>query len=186
MKHKTFGKKALLSLAVAALCGSGQLLAQDCDGNRVSVKGKIFNNGQIPGSLFSTLGVVALNGGDPIGKMKCGIVGIPGAVTDPNFPLVFTHTISCDDAGSLFPGGPATHSQLTFDTKGTFTQYPEYCPGGGGISAPFIEYSAPKVGSGRGVFTNTLGGLLTIEGTINCAGTIDMKFSGEVCLGQTY
>ena len=115
--------------------------------------------------------------------MKCGIVGIPGTVTNPDFPLVFTHTISCDDTGELYPGGPATHSQLTFDTKGYFTEFPVGCGWPGGISAPFIEFSTPKANSGRGAFTGTTGGLLTIECTINCAGTIDMVFSGDICIG---
>jgi hypothetical protein len=190
--EKTFLRKtALASCTAFVLCGaSSPLLAQDCDGQSVAVKGKIFNNGQAGGG-FSTLGVVALNGDDPIGKMKCGIVGVARDADSGDLgpdgqplPLLFYHTVSCDDGGTLFPGGPATHSQLTFKTKGTFTGLPSGCPAelGGGISAPFIEFSQPVPGSGRGVFTKATGGLLTIEGTLNCVGTIDMKFSGNVCL----
>jgi hypothetical protein len=193
-KNQVLGKTALASLAVAVLCGSGQLSAQaeGCEGVLTQVKGKIFNNAQAPGGALSTLGVVRLNGDSPIGSMKCGIVGVSRNADENDLgegglplPLLFTHTISCDDKGTLFPGGPATHSQLTFNTKGTFTDYPQACPEPfSGISAPFIEYSAPIPGSGRGIFTGTTGGLLTITGTINCVGTIDMKFSGEICLPQ--
>ena len=64
MKNQILGKRALASLAAAALCGSGQLSAQaeGCDGALTQVKGKIFNNAQPPGGALSTLGVVALNG----------------------------------------------------------------------------------------------------------------------------
>jgi hypothetical protein len=194
IRNKILEKTAVATLAAATLCGSGQLSAQaeDCDGVLTQVNGKIFNNAQAPGGALSTLGVVSLNGDSPIGKMKCGIVGVSRSADEHDLdeygqplPLLFNHTISCDDKGTLFHGGPATHSQLTFHTKGTFTDYPQVCPPEfGGISAPFIEYSAPITGSGRGIFTGTTKGLLTIKGTINCAGTIDMSFEGEICLPQ--
>lgn len=195
--RKTFLRQtALASFTALALGGaSSQLMAEECAGTLAQVKGKIFNNGQAGGG-FSTLGVVALDGDDPIGKMKCGIVGearaADGGDIGPDgqpLPLLFNHTISCDDKGNLYPGGPATHSQLTFKTKGTFTDVPHFCLGldgnpTGAISAPFIESSTPIPGSGRGVFTSATGGLLTIEGTINCVGTIDMNFSGDICLND--
>ena len=191
MGKSFLGKTALASFTAIAVSGvCSQVMANGCEGQEVAVTGKILNNGQAGGG-FSTLGVVALNGEDPFGKMKCGIVGVSrdadaediGPDGQP-LPLLFYHTISCDDKGKLFPGGPATHSQLTFKTKGTFTELPTACPAelGGGIAAPFIEFSQPVPGSGRGVFTNASGGLLTIEGTLNCVGTIDMTFSGNICL----
>ena len=156
IKNPILAKTALASLAAAVLCGSGQLSAEaeGCDGTLTQVKGKIFNNAQAPGGVLSTLGVVALNGDSPIGRMNCGIVGVSRDADENDLgedglplPLLFTHTISCDDKGTLYPEGPATHSQLTFHTKGTFTDYPKVCPGPfGGISAPFIEYSAPIPG----------------------------------------
>ena len=58
MKSKSKAKTVLATVAIGSLFGSTQLMAEDC----ISVKGKIFNNGQATGNVFSTLGVVALNG----------------------------------------------------------------------------------------------------------------------------
>jgi hypothetical protein len=131
----------------------------------------------------TTLGVVALNGGRAIGKMKCALVGVwagdgdgldlPGIGKLPKF----THTISCDDADLSEAG--EVHSQLTFDTSGSFTGYDGF------TSVSFIEHSEPKAGTGKGVFENTTEGQLDIDGTLNFAtGSIDMSFTGEVCMGD--
>lgn len=174
-----------------ALCAAGPLMAQEpkgCTGDElaVEVNGKILNNGQAMDSAFSTLGVVALKGDYPVGKMRCGIVGMPATPTNPNLPLAFTHSISCDDAIELpIPGNPVVHSQLAFNTQGYFHEDFAYCNGvdaSAGISSSFTEFSELRAGEGRGVFATATGGLLTIQGTISCFGTIDMKFSGEVCL----
>jgi len=67
------------------------------------------------------------------------------------------------------------HSQLAFDTTG-------YITGFDGCTAYFTENSEPQSGSGKGAFEGAIGGELTIEGTSNvCNGSIDMKFTGEIC-----
>ena len=190
MINRTGTRIATTSLVLAALCTTAAVSAQEYDGCApgelpVAVKGNIFNNGQVDSPL-STLGVVALRGDYPIGKMKCGIAGLPAAPTDPAFPLAFTHVISCDDQLTLpIPGNPVVHSQLSFNTKGYFHQDFTFCNGqdaSAGISSSFTEYSTPRAGEGRGVFTTATGGQLVINGSISCFGTIDMKFEGEVCL----
>ena len=158
----------------------------------VSVKGKILNSLHEPalGSIFtgaeyiggiSTAGVVSLNGGKQIGKLKCALLGsavgpgeLPSGSLLPPLPD-FTHTISCDD--SVEVDGGIVHSQLTFDTTGHFTGYDGAC------TLFFTENSVPRSGSGKGVFDGTTGGGLTIEGTSNiCTNSIDMKFTGQACM----
>ncbi len=188
MKSKSIARTVLASVAIGALFGSAQLMAEDC----LSVKGKILNSLHDPalGSVYagealgniggvSTVGVVALNGENPIGKMKCALVGVATGLSEvpegsPFPPLPsFTHTISCDD--SVVDVFGVLHSQLTFDTTG-------YITGFDGCTASFTENSIPQSGSGKGVFDGVTGGGLTIEGTSNvCNGTIDMKFTGEAC-----
>jgi hypothetical protein len=186
MKRKSVTRTVLASVAIGALFGSAQLMA-DC----FSVRGKILNSLHDPalGSIFtgsdyiggvSTAGVVALNGEKPIGKLKCALVGAavgPGE-SPPGSPLPplpdFTHTISCDD--SVEEDGGVVHSQLTFDTTGNFTGFDGAC------TLFFTENSVPRSGSGKGVFDGTTGGGLTIEGTSDiCTKSIDMRFTGEFC-----
>lgn len=188
MRSKSIVRTALASVATVALFGSTHLMAEDCS----PVKGKIFNSSHTPalGSTelppygyvggASTLGVVALNGGRDLGKMKCALVGVwAGPGEGLEFPEVgilpnFTHTISCDDAVPSPVG--EVHSQLTFDTTGSFTGYDEQ------VTFSFLEYSEVRAGTGKGAFANTTGGLLEIDGTINVAtGSIDMGFTGEFC-----
>jgi hypothetical protein len=115
--------------------------------------------------------------------MKCALVGVwagdgdgldlPGIGKLPKF----THTISCDDA--VLSEAGEVHSQLTFDTSGSFTGYDGF------TSVSFIEHSEPKAGTGKGVFENTTEGQLDIDGTLNfTTGSIDMSFTGEVCMGD--
>jgi hypothetical protein len=188
---------AIASLAAVTLCGTGQLLAQDCASvYPASVKGKISNNAQpglgLPpsGLGFSTLGVVALNGGDAFGKMKCGIVSTLRAIPDPEdiySTPSFIHTLSCDDNFAL-PDGSYMHSQLAFETDGKILgAEPLACVTGEILDQGlvyFTETSTPLPGPGnRGAFTFTTGGEISITGTINnCTGVIDMKFDGEIDL----
>ena len=162
-----------LPLVIAA-AGAGNAVAQEtCNGVQSAVSGKIFNNGQVDGSPFGTLGVVALKG--DFGKMKCGIAGVVQQELPPPALPNFHHTISCDDEVVL-PTGQVVHSQLTFDTNGYFTD-PYVHP------LPFEEVSVPIAGTGRGVFTYATGGALSISGTLDTVtGTIDMEFSGSVCI----
>jgi len=187
MRSKLIARTALASVAIGALFGSAQLMAEDC----VSVKGKILNSSHNPalGSVYvealdtniggvSTIGVVALKGGKPIGKLKCALVGVATGAGAGGLPD-FTHTISCDD--SLDDDSGIVHSQLTFTTTG-------YITGSDGCTVFFTENSIPVPGSGKGAFDGVEYGRLNIEGTANVCppdvndnNSIDMKFTGEVC-----
>lgn len=199
MKRQFFTRAVLASACTLALSAAANTVAAD---ECAAVKGKIRNTSHSPalGSVgpvpvvnpvtgateyqmvggVTTLGVASLNGGDTFGKMKCALVGVwagPGA--GPQWPVVgvlpnFTHTISCDDAVPTPIGD--MYSQLTFDTSGSFTGYD------GATTFSFLEHSSARADSGRGVFANTTGGALEIEGTLNVAtGSIDMSFTGEIC-----
>ena len=189
MKSKSISRIAVASVATVALFGSAQLMA-DC----LSVEGKILNSLHKPalGSIdarelgniggISTVGVVNLEVDKPIGELKCALVGVavgPGKdVASPLPPLPdFEHTISCDDQVEEANGTGTVHSQLTFDTRGYFTGFDGPC------TLFFTENSEIRAGSGKGVFDGTTGGDLTVEGTSNiCTGSIDMEFTGEVCM----
>jgi hypothetical protein len=187
MNNSSLSRTVIASITTVALLGSGPLLAE-C----IPVKGKILNTLHDPalGSIFvpdvgqlggvSTLGVVSLHAKKPIGNLKCALVGVavdPGEDPGNGLPPLpsFEHSISCDDKIET-PYG-IVHSQLLFDTSGQFT-------GSDGVSTlSFIEHSVPRDGSGTGVFEGATGGQLTVEGTSNVATkSIDMKFSGEVCM----
>jgi len=186
MQVKSSARAVLASVAMVALLGSAQSMA-DC--TPVSVKGKIFNNsaslGGSPliGDDVSTTGVVALNGGSPIGKLKCALVGVvagPGTLpVDPTLPPIpipdFTHLISCED--SFYVEGIGTeHSLVTFDTTGYMTDFDYSC------NLSFYEEAVLRGGTGKGVFRDATGGVLIVKGTNNfCTGTIDMTFTGNIC-----
>ena len=182
---------ALLPLACISLA-TGLANASECStGTSFPVKGKIVNNLQPPGAI-STLGSMKIKVGT-MAKMNCGLLGQPAASTTPPLEggIAFTHTISCDDEvpvnHPLF-GEITSHSQLTLDTQGQlFDIIPcNGMDGSAGVSASFIEVSRPQSfmggSSGRGLFTGVTEGEITIEGTINCAGAVDMKFEGQICL----
>ncbi len=152
-------------LAIGAM--ANQTLAQVCavGTQQVALKGKIFNNVTAGGR---TLGVVSLVLGDNNKssiKIKCGIVGDP-LLSDPNFALKFTHTIVCED-----------HSQLSFATQGNITNaFPT------GLLS-FEEFSTPILTLPKtGLFANiTTGTALTVIGTLNTLGEVDMTFEGNAC-----
>lgn len=179
--HTIVGSSLLLgATAYADLCSEGSF--------PVPVMGKITNNGQAPGGGFTTLGVVALQLGKRpriMARMKCGIIGVDAATAEE--PFAFTHTLSCDDnvpvdLSYYGLGTQIAHSQLTLDTHGDI--FPEgSCHPLPGNQLSFIEYSAPSAdNTGRGIFTGVTEGELTIEGTVNCLGSIDMKFDGYICM----
>jgi len=148
---------AMANQARAQVCAVGT--------QQVAVQGKIFNNVTNGGR---TLGVVALVLGNDIKtaiKTKCGIVGDP-LPSDPNFALKFTHTIVCED-----------HSQLSLSTQGNITNvFPTGLISFEEFSIPLLTY--PKTG----LFANiTDGTALTIVGTLNNLGEIDMTFEGNAC-----
>jgi hypothetical protein len=176
MKSMLVARTVLASVAIGALLGSAQLRArQTCQG----VNGKILNSSHDPalgnyGGMgmggVSTFGVVALNGGNTHGKLKCALVGVQGdsgeSPLSPALPVLpdFTHTISCDDRVE----GGVVHSQLTFDTSGYFTGFD-------GVSTLyFTETSIPRDESGIGACagTSSSNSSLTIEGTLNFLNTV--------------
>lgn len=189
MKH-TIIKTIATTLATSSLLISTTVYAAgECaTGVPVPVSGKITNNGQAPGAGFTTLGVVALQLGERPRKpasMKCGIIGVDAATAEE--PFAFTHTLSCDDSVPVDLsyyglGTQMAHSQLTLDTYGDI--FPEgSCFPLPGNQLSFIEHSTPSAdNTGRGLFTGVTEGELTIEGTVNCLGSIDMKFDGYVCI----
>ncbi len=138
--------------------------------------GKIFNNAVQPGT---TLGTVNLK----LGRkwMKCGVLGQGAASSDGS--LNFVHTIVCNDK-VIFPlTGEIIHSQVTLNSTG-FANV-QACPAGfppGSMSGTFQEKSKPIPGTGRGVFADIGRGVINLRGTINCLSTIDISFSGAVCL----
>ena len=102
----------------------------------------------------------------------------------PGFPI---SSVS-GHAGEVVVGDLIAHSQLTLGTQGQLSDI-QFCngvDGSGGVSASFVEVSTPQAGlggsTGRGLFTGVTEGEIIIEGTINCVGSIDMKFRGEICL----
>ena len=164
-------------------------------GGCLNVSGKIYNNSitetadsifnelhnpeddpelaEMFSGLLSTLGVAHFNilGAQ---NLKCGIIGIPTQNSFFGPGPHFVHTISCNDK----VGGLQAHSQLSFDTEFTSLAFPG---GEGGITVEFEEESFPRVNSGKGIFENITNGYLTIVGTVNLGGGIDMDFSGELC-----
>ena len=188
-------KQTIIKKIAQTIVGSSLLLgpvsyAEFCPEGSfpVPVMGKITNNGQAPGAGFTTLGVVDLQLGKrprKLARMKCGIIGVDAATAEE--PFAFTHTLSCDDRVPVDLsyyglGTQITHSQLTLDTHGDI--FPEgSCAPLPGNQLSFIEHSTPSANdTGRGLFTGVTEGELTIEGTVNCLGSIDMKFDGYICM----
>ncbi len=186
-KAATYFVTCILSTAIATTAS-----ANCTSGSPVPIRGKIYNNLQ-PSGAFNTLGVVhlilAANN-----KMNCGFVGEPASPSiPPQFGgIAFTHTVSCDDIVDVFIppfGNLMAHSQLTLDTDGTVSV--QFCNGvdaTNGVFGSFEETSTPKTimgnSTGRGLFTGVTEGEITIKGTLNCIGSVDMKFSGYLCLQQ--
>ncbi|SFP44174.1 hypothetical protein SAMN05216419_100314 [Nitrosomonas cryotolerans] len=155
-------------IAQGAICNSDETLTP--------VKGKIFNNILQTGA---TLGTAHLNLHKD--KMKCGIFG-QGAIVN-NGSINFIHTFVCDDEVTSPLTGDTVHSQLTLNTTGFINL--QSCPPDlpqTAISGTFEETSVPMPGTGRGIFTDVERGEIQIKGTINCLASIDMKFSGAICL----
>ena len=175
------GKWAALLLATAAI--DGRRLAQaeplPCEppGRLVRIVGKIFNNALNP---EETLGVARAR----IARgrtLHCGVHG--QAKLSPAGALEgFIHQLVCDDRVPV-PGSAETiHSQLTLDSHFDGVPAFEPCgmPGVNVSHGSFQEISYPE--AGRGIFSTSGGGTVWIRGTLDCAGAINMRFSGKVCL----
>lgn len=169
----------LIATATAFTVASGAAGAQElpCEapGRLVPISGKIGTNALGPGD---TLGV--LTGKiDGVPNLKCGIQGKAFFNPDGTFGG-FTHTIVCDDVAPVQYGSDRIHSQAVSISR--FASVPDFrsCGIPGLEYGSFSEVSDPQ--SGRGIFSPAGGGRLYIDGTVNCAGAVDMKFTGKVCL----
>lgn len=121
--------------------------------------------------VLETVGVarVAIQGK---GILHCGLHGVS------NSPGTFIDTLVCDDTVAVPNSTDTVHSQLITYTR--FTVPPTQICASGGMQGAFKEISDPFFG--RGMFSSGGGGRLHVQGTINCAGSIDMLFYGNVCL----
>ncbi len=171
----------LLAAAVLAIVCAGQANANSCPAGTSAtlVSGKILNQMINPGS---TLGIVHLQVGEKT-KVKCGIVGSGNLGSDGT--INFVHSLVCDDSISVT--NPATgrtenvHSYVILNTTGT-SALQACVPGNleAGFYGSFREFSVPV--SGGGMFRGAQGGRIVIDGTVNCARALDMKFRGEFCM----
>ena len=178
LKRASLVAAGLLALAVQpamseVTCDVGETL--------VPVSGKALNNAVHPGM---TLGVIHLNvgTGKNVEKIKCGLTG-SGGVDANTGTIGFVHSFVCDDQVVFPMTGETVHSQLIMNTAGQ--SYMEACPDGyppGAATGSFQETSVPIAGTGRGIFDGVERGEIHVDGTINCLFSIDMKFTGEVCL----
>jgi len=173
-------RKTLFAAGLICAATLQPLVAQavNCndDEELTPVRGKIFNNAVQPGT---TLGTARIRIGED--RMKCGVLG-QGAVGNDG-SINFVHTLVCNDK-VIFPlTGNIIHSQITLNTTGfaNFQACPEGFPPGSAVGT-FQETSTPMPGTGRGVFTNVERGEIHIDGAINCLASIDMKFTGAICM----
>ncbi|NMF89133.1 hypothetical protein [Aromatoleum petrolei] len=166
---------AVAVLALASGAASADELPCEAPGRLVPISGKILTNALGPGD---TLGVLA-GKIDGMPSLKCGIHGKAFFNPDGSFGG-FTHTLVCDDVVPAQYGGERIHTQAVSISR--FSSVPDFrsCGIPGLEFGSFTEVSDPQ--SGRGIFSPTGGGRLYIDGTVNCAGAVDMKFTGKVCL----
>lgn len=170
----------MLAAAVFAVTsGAASAEERPCEapGRLVPIAGKIVTNSLGPGDTLGTL-----QGNLPASKkLKCGIQGKAFMNPDGSFGG-FTHSLVCDDAVPAENGVEMIHSQAVAISR--FDGLPNFSscgiPGMDLQYGTFRETSDPQ--SGRGIFSPTGGGRLYIEGTVNCAGAVDMSFIGQVCL----
>lgn len=166
---------AVAALAIASGAASADELPCEAPARLVPISGRILTNALGPGD---TLGVLAgkIEG---LPSLKCGIQGKAFFNPDGSFGG-FTHTLVCDDVAPAQYGGEKIHSQAVSISR--FSSVPDFrsCGIPGLEYGSFTEISDPQ--SGRGIFSPTGGGRLYIDGTVNCAGAVDMKFTGKVCL----
>ncbi|HJV24240.1 MAG TPA: hypothetical protein VJ673_01080 [Aromatoleum sp.] len=165
----------LAALALPSLAAHADPLP--CQGRLASISGKIMTNSMAGGESLGILqGTV-----DGWNKLKCGINGKPRFNDDGSF-AGFTHSLVCDDTVISENRIDTIHSQVISNSR--FDGVPSFrscgIPGMDLTYGAFREISEPQ--SGRGIFSPTGGGRLVIDGVVNCAGAVDMKFTGEVCL----
>lgn len=166
--------------AWAMMLGLGAAQAQElpCEppAELMAVSGKILNNQLSPGETLGVGTAVLARSG----TYNCSLQGRGFLNSDGSFGG-FVHTIVCGDRYKLQDGN-TIHSQIV--TLSRFDGAPAFqscgIPGVDPDYGSFREVSYPQ--SGRGRFSPTGGGRLFIEGTVNCAGAVEMQYSGEVCV----
>jgi hypothetical protein len=168
----------------AALALAAHAAFADC----VPIKGKVVNN--VATASGGTLGVVSAVYGLGSGalKLKCALMGESQGAEPP--AIDFVHSISCEDAIAVpvadGSGSVPVHSSIVLATSGSF--YPPQTPT---QLLTFKEQSVPlTLVPFRGVFADVTGGQIEVEGAVNKSpagaavpGSIDMKFSGQLCSG---
>jgi hypothetical protein len=168
----------LTAATVAFTVSSGAARAEErpCEspGKLVRISGTIMNNALGPGETLGTIQAHLVGSK----KMECGIHGV--AHFNPDGTFGFTHSIVCDDRVRVENSTDTIHSQIVSLTH--FDGVPDFhsCGVPGMEFGTFRDISEPQ--SGRGIFSPTGGGQLFIEGTVNCAGAVDMSFFGDVCV----
>lgn len=170
---------AMATVFFPIVAGAAPAGEQPClyPGKLVPISGKILTNAVAPGE---TLGVLVANIDGSI-KLKCGLQGRAFFNADSTLGG-FVHTLVCDDAVLAENGVDMIHSQAVSVTHFDGPPNVVSCgiPGVELQSGTFREVSYPQ--SGRGLLSPTGGGRLDIDGVTNCAGGIEMKYRGEVCL----
>ena len=137
------------------------------------VQGTMKTNAVAPGE---TLGVAQLVV-QGAGMLRCGLHGLATG------PTGFTHTLVCDDNAAVANSTDTVHSQLI--TSSQFvppTAFQACATPAGAIQGSFNEISDPFFG--RGAFSSAGGGRIYAQGSINCAGAVDITLSGTVCLAK--
>lgn len=176
LKNSLIRCATVMAAATVLAVTSGAASAEErpCMGRLAPISGKILTNALGPGD---TLGTLAGNLDGT--KLKCGIQGKAFFNPDGSFGG-FTHSLVCDDVAPAYYGGETIHSQVISISR--FDGPPDFrsCGIPGLEYGTFREISEPQ--SGRGIFSASGGGRLHIEGTVNCAGAVDMKYEGYVCL----
>ena len=169
------GAAAATIAALALASGAASAEERACQGRLAPISAKVTTNAIGPGD---TLGVLAGKIDDRL-KLNCGIQGKAFFNPDGTFGG-FTHTLVCGDSISEF--GQTVHSQIVATSR--YDGMPQFTscgiPGMDLQYGSFREITEPQ--SGRGIFSPTGGGRLEVEGTVNCAGAVDMKIEGDVCL----
>lgn len=140
------------------------------------IAGKIHSNSLNAGE---TLGTMSANI-DGQAKLKCAMQG--KAFMAGMTLAGFQHVAVCDDDARAENGVDRVHSQVA--TLTLFDGIPDLhscgIPGMDLQYGTFREVSYPQ--SGRGIFASGGGGRIVIEGELNCAGAVEMKYAGHVCV----
>jgi hypothetical protein len=181
-------------LALGALfLGTSNAGAAQC----VPISGKITNNFTSQDGLggSTTLGVVWMTYGQGSSaiKLKCGLSGFNQV--DQYGNVNNTEVISCDDSAPTgpfpFPGpgvGPVpVNSSIVLKTTGTATPVLNHPT----VMLSVNESSTPQPYGARGLFLGVTGGSVAVKGVVYKSpyvaeqpGTLDLKFSGNVCYPQ--